>query len=228
VVRGGRRVSTNRSRSGLETGYTATTVMLFSDWRSPAQFCNRKRARYSGLSSLRAPAPADPDDSRAQLLRAPRADQPLSSHLGGNRRRRNCGPAGRRQQPRDCSDVRALPRPAHRAGAAQLHAHTGPPYPIVSNRVTGPYDVSVWTDPDATDDGSLAGKFWVVLQPSGSSSLPQETRVTTITPLDGPRRAAGGTDRTGGFSDLPSVRRAADRSRIKLLIRRRSAARGRR
>ena len=70
--------------------------------------------------------------------------------------------------------------------ATPVHAHSGPPYPIVSNRIVGPYDVSIWTDPDATDDGSAAGKFWIVLQPSHpEASLPAETRATvSIAPLD--------------------------------------------
>ena len=77
--------------------------------------------------------------------------------------------------------------------ATPVHAHSGPPYPIVSNRIVGPYDVSIWTDPDATDDGSAAGKFWIVLQPSHPEvSLPAETRATvSIAPLDraGPTQA---------------------------------------
>jgi hypothetical protein len=75
-------------------------------------------------------------------------------------------------------------------------AHSGPPYPIVSNQIVGPYDISIWTDPDASDDGSAAGKFWVVLQPSRSAtSLPAETRATvSIAPLD--RAGASLTRRT--------------------------------
>jgi len=40
-------------------------------------------------------------------------------------------------------------------------AHSGPPFPIVADRVAGTYRVSIWTDPDATDDGSAGGQFWV-------------------------------------------------------------------
>jgi hypothetical protein len=50
--------------------------------------------------------------------------------------------------------------------SVSLSAHSGPPFPIVSNRVVGAYQVSVWTDPDATDDGSAAGQFWVMFEPS--------------------------------------------------------------
>lgn len=47
-----------------------------------------------------------------------------------------------------------------------LDAHSGPPFPIVSNRLAGLYDISIWTDPDATDDGGAQGQFWVVLAPA--------------------------------------------------------------
>ncbi len=65
-------------------------------------------------------------------------------------------------------------------------AHSGPPFPIVSSRTAGPYDVSVWTDPDSTDDGSAGGQFWVTVRPSGgTAALPAATRVSVaIRPLD--------------------------------------------
>ncbi len=66
-------------------------------------------------------------------------------------------------------------------------AHDGPPFPIVSTRTIGPYDVSVWTDPDSTDDGSAGGQFWVTVRPSGGVALSTETRVdVAIRPLDRP------------------------------------------
>jgi hypothetical protein len=73
-----------------------------------------------------------------------------------------------------------------RAFAALASAHSGPPYPIVSNRIIGAYQVSVWTDPDATDDGSAAGRFWVVLDAATKApGIPPETRVSlTIRPTD--------------------------------------------
>lgn len=62
-----------------------------------------------------------------------------------------------------------------------LHAHSGPPFPILSDRVAGAYVVSIWTDPDATDDQSPAGKFWVMLQAAGRTpgggTIPSGTRV---------------------------------------------------
>jgi hypothetical protein len=58
-----------------------------------------------------------------------------------------------------------------------LQAHSGPPFPIVSNRIVGAYDVSIWSDPDATNDGTVAGKFWVVLAPAQKSgAIPDGTR----------------------------------------------------
>jgi hypothetical protein len=71
--------------------------------------------------------------------------------------------------------------------AATVDAHSGPPFPIISNQVVGPYEVSVWTDPDATADGSAAGQFWVVVQPADRATpLPTDTKVNvTIQPVGG-------------------------------------------
>jgi hypothetical protein len=52
------------------------------------------------------------------------------------------------------------------AASESLRAHAGPPFPIVTDAVRGPYTISIWTDPDATDDGSSGGQFWVVLTPT--------------------------------------------------------------
>jgi hypothetical protein len=58
------------------------------------------------------------------------------------------------------------------------HAHSGPPFPIVSNQKAGAYDVSIWTDPDATDDRSAQGKFWVVLaRADGAGDIPAGTTI---------------------------------------------------
>jgi hypothetical protein len=77
---------------------------------------------------------------------------------------------------------------------AVARAHSGPPYPILSNRVIGAYDVSIWTDPDATDDGSAQGKFWVVLAPaSKTGSIPADTTVqVTIRATDRTAAALSG------------------------------------
>jgi hypothetical protein len=59
-----------------------------------------------------------------------------------------------------------------------LHAHSGPPFPIVTDRRVGAYQISIWTDPDATDDRSAAGQFWVMLRPARSGgSIPAGTHV---------------------------------------------------
>jgi hypothetical protein len=59
-----------------------------------------------------------------------------------------------------------------------LRAHSGPPFPIVTDAVRGPYTISIWTDPDATDDGSPGGQFWIVLALANEARVPTETRVT--------------------------------------------------
>jgi len=65
-------------------------------------------------------------------------------------------------------------------------AHSGPPYPIVSNRVLGAYSVSIWTDPDTTDNGKPGGQFWIELEPAdGKTAIPPGTQATiVIRPLD--------------------------------------------
>jgi hypothetical protein len=77
---------------------------------------------------------------------------------------------------------------------AVVHAHDGPPFPILSDRIAGPYVVSIWTDPDTTDDGSAGGQFWVRLHLAGKAgAVPAETRATvSIKPAArmGPERRA--------------------------------------
>jgi hypothetical protein len=51
-------------------------------------------------------------------------------------------------------------------------AHQGPPFPILDNRRTGPYVVSIWTDPDVG-----TGTFFVILEPPEGRRLPARTRV---------------------------------------------------
>ena len=71
--------------------------------------------------------------------------------------------------------------------ASPAAAHDGPPFPIVTDRAVGPYVVSVWTDPDTTDDGSAGGQFWVMIAgDDGSSGVPPSTRArVTAAPLTG-------------------------------------------
>ena len=64
--------------------------------------------------------------------------------------------------------------------SAPLGAHDGPPFPIVSNQNAGPYRVSVWTDPDTTDDGTAGGQFWVTFGRIDGGGAPSETRVTVV------------------------------------------------
>jgi hypothetical protein len=65
------------------------------------------------------------------------------------------------------------------AGAAVVRAHAGPPFPIVTDAVRGPYTISIWTDPDATDDGAPGGQFWIVLaSATRGDTLPADTRAT--------------------------------------------------
>ena len=70
-------------------------------------------------------------------------------------------------------------------GAGRAAAHAGPPFPIVSDQPAGPYTISIWTDPDATDDGTPGGQFWVIVSMQDDSGVPGDTRVrVAITPLD--------------------------------------------
>jgi hypothetical protein len=58
----------------------------------------------------------------------------------------------------------------------RVSAHSGPPFPIVSDRVAGPYELSLWTDPDATQDSSAAGQFWLMVRLTDGTPLPPDTR----------------------------------------------------
>ena len=82
------------------------------------------------------------------------------------------------------------------AAQVVMHAHSGPPFPILSDQIAGAYRISIWADPDATDDGSAAGQFWVMLQPARADAgpaIPAGTRVeVAIRPLDRPGGAQSG------------------------------------
>jgi hypothetical protein len=67
-----------------------------------------------------------------------------------------------------------------------LQAHSGPPFPIVASGMSGAYEIAIWTDPDATDDPTPGGQFWVVLKTRGrAAEVPAGTRVmVAIRPLD--------------------------------------------
>ena len=77
-------------------------------------------------------------------------------------------------------------------------AHDGPPFPIVSDQRVGAYVVSIWTDPDATDDGSAGGQFWVILTDASGSPPPAGTRVRVAVR---PRR--GGEERAAAADPAP-------------------------
>jgi hypothetical protein len=76
----------------------------------------------------------------------------------------------------------------------QAWAHAGPPFPIVHKAHAGPYEISVWTDPDTTDDGTSGGQFWVMIRLLDGGHLPEDTRaIVTIRPLDREGPALSGT-----------------------------------
>jgi hypothetical protein len=59
---------------------------------------------------------------------------------------------------------------------AALHAHAGPPFPIVVDRPVGPWKVSLWTDPDIG-----TGVVFVIAE---GASQPRSVRVSAR-PVDG-------------------------------------------
>ncbi|HET9272608.1 MAG TPA: hypothetical protein VFO31_30730 [Vicinamibacterales bacterium] len=72
------------------------------------------------------------------------------------------------------------------AAAVPAAAHSGPPYAVVTHQIAGPYRLSLWTDPDATDDRTPGGQFWVVIEPGRDGAVPPATRArVAIRPLDG-------------------------------------------
>jgi len=95
------------------------------------------------------------------------------------------------------------------AGTRDGGAHDGPPYPIISNQLRGPYRISVWTDPDTTDDGTPGGQFWVMIDATraGESPSPDVRAQVTVRPLD--RAGAAVSARTDPVNDDPSRQFAA-------------------
>ena len=84
-------------------------------------------------------------------------------------------------------------------------AHSGPPFPIVTDVVRAPYTISIWTDPDATDDGSPGGQFWVVLALTPQEArIPPDTRVTVSA-----RRITQAPGINGGQSSRRAITRVA-------------------
>ena len=71
------------------------------------------------------------------------------------------------------------------AAPAGVAAHSGPPYAVVTQQAAGPYRLSLWTDPDSTDDRTPGGQFWVVIEPGREGAVPPATRArVAIRPLD--------------------------------------------
>jgi hypothetical protein len=72
------------------------------------------------------------------------------------------------------------------ATCAPLFAHNGPPFPVITDRTVGNYIVSLWADPDTSDDGDADGRFWVVVKPAANGDpLPADTVVRiSIGPAD--------------------------------------------
>jgi hypothetical protein len=64
------------------------------------------------------------------------------------------------------------------AFGVRMGGHSGPPYPIVSDQVAGPYLISIWTDPDTTDDGSPGGQFWIRIHLVDGGEVPPKTQAT--------------------------------------------------
>jgi hypothetical protein len=78
--------------------------------------------------------------------------------------------------------------------AARASGHNGPPFPIVSDRAAGPYLISIWTDPDTTDDGSAGGQFWVRIHLASGGEVPSGTRATvSIAAVDRPESLQSGS-----------------------------------
>ena len=90
-------------------------------------------------------------------------------------------------------------------GSLVVRGHDGPPFPIVSDQVAGPYLISVWTDPDTTDDGAAGGQFWVRLHRTATrAAVPAGTRATVaVRPLErkGPERTASAAPVRGDITN---------------------------
>ena len=62
--------------------------------------------------------------------------------------------------------------------SVSLNAHNGPPFPVITDRAVGNYIVSLWADPDASDEGDADGRFWVMVNPLAKGApLPADTVV---------------------------------------------------
>jgi hypothetical protein len=83
-------------------------------------------------------------------------------------------------------------------------AHDGPPYPIVSDGAFGAYRISIWTDPDTTDDDTAGGQFWIVVSALSGRELSESPTVQLAVQPEG---GAGTARETTAVAD------SRDRSR---------------
>jgi hypothetical protein len=65
--------------------------------------------------------------------------------------------------------------------AQPAHGHQGPPFPIITDRQSGPYNITVWTHPDVG-----VGTFYVILEAKPGTTLPHENKVEIcVQPVSG-------------------------------------------
>jgi hypothetical protein len=90
-----------------------------------------------------------------------------------------------------------------------IEAHNGPPFPVITDRAIGKYIVSLWADPDASDEGDADARFWVLIKPAAAGSpLPSDTTVQiSIWPIE--RREAALTQTAHTDANAPTRRTAA-------------------
>jgi hypothetical protein len=64
---------------------------------------------------------------------------------------------------------------------SRASAHDGPPFPIIVDRVTGPWLMSIWADPDVG-----VGTFFIILEPRAGGALPEDITVEVgVQPVSG-------------------------------------------
>lgn len=56
--------------------------------------------------------------------------------------------------------------------ALPLAAHSGPPFPILENRVAGPVVIALWTDPDVG-----IGTFYAFVTPPAGGTIPDDLKI---------------------------------------------------
>jgi hypothetical protein len=67
------------------------------------------------------------------------------------------------------------------AAVSVARAHFGPPFPVIQDQESGPYNISVWAHPDI---GTSA--FYVILEPAPGTRAPEQNDVRIfVQPVDG-------------------------------------------